>query len=424
MATTSSRPMSANRRDALSLSQGHVSELLKLQKAAQRINSILDLEELIELVAHEIMQLFGCNEANIYLLDEEHNEMVIAAVQGCTLHGKGARLKVGEQGMVGHVAQTGKMHYAPDVSKDPYYIGCEPRTRSEVAIPLRRQSRVIGAVTASQEREDGFSPEQLRLLQALAGHIEVAVDNAQRFQQERAQRERMSLEAQEARLIQKGLFPKVSPYMPGFAVTGACEPAGAVGGDWYDYIPLSKGRWGLVLADVCGKGMGAALLMSAARGIVRSLAEACSGPGEVLARLNRLLLDDFPTGRFVTMLYGVFDPASRTLRFANAGHHWPIFADGSEVRVLEGEGGLPIGFAQESFAENTVTLPPGSRLLFYSDGITEAANHQDEEFGSERVKQLLRDPEVCVDCMLEEVKQFAGPMPARDDATLILLKSA
>jgi len=420
---TSPRSVTSQPQNALALSQGTVSELLKLQKTAQRINSILDLEELIALIAREIVQLFGSNEANIYLLDEEHNEMVIAAVQGCTLHGKGARLKVGTQGMVGHVAHTGEMHYAPDVSKDPYYIGCEPRTRSEVAIPLRRQGKVIGAVTASHEQEDGFSPEQLRMLQALAGHIEVAVDNARRFQQERSQRERMTLEAQEARLIQKGLFPKVSPYIPGFAATGACEPAGAVGGDWYDYIPLSQGRWGLVLADVCGKGMGAALLMSAARGIVRSLAEACTGPGEVLARLNRLLIDDFPTGRFVTMLYGVFDPDKRTLTFANAGHHWPIFADSTGVRILAGEGGLPIGFAQDTFAENTVTLSSSSRLLFYSDGITEAMNENDEEFGCERVKELLSDPEVCVDCMLAEVKQFAGSRLAADDATLILLKA-
>jgi phosphoserine phosphatase RsbU/P len=420
---TSPRPTTAKPRTALSLSQGRVSELLRLQKSAQKINSILDLEELIALIAREIMQLFGSNEANIYLLDEQQDEMVLAAVQGCTLHGKGARLKVGKQGMVGHVAQTGEMHYAPDVRQDPYYIECEPRTRSEVAIPLRRHGKVVGAVTASHEQEDGFSPEQLRLMQSLAGHIEVAVDNARRFQQERALRARMTVEEQEARLIQKGLFPKLSPYIPGFAVTGACEPAGAVGGDWYDYIPLSKGRWGLVLADVCGKGMGAALLMSAARGIVRSLAEACSGPGEVLVRLNRLLLDDFPTGRFVTMLYGVFDPDARTLTFANAGHHWPVFADSTGVRIVEGEGGLPIGFAQDGFAENTVALPPGSRLLFYSDGITEATNDRDEEFGCERVKQLLLDPEVCVDCMLLEAKEFAGSRLAADDATLILLKA-
>lgn len=421
---TSPRSLTSKSATPSAISRSHVSELLDLQKSARRINSTLDLDELIERVAEEIVRMFGANETNIYLRDEERDEMVLAAVRGCTLHGKGARLKIGKEGMVGHVAFTGDLHYASDVSKDPYYIACEATTRSEVAIPLRRHGRVIGAMTVSHEEADAFSAEQLRLLQTLAGHVEVAVDNARRFQQERNARERMAAEAQEARLIQKGLFPKASPYIPGFNITGACEPAGAVGGDWYDYIPLSEGRFGLVLADVCGKGMGAALLMSAARGMVRSLAETCSGPGEVLTRLNRLLLDDFPTGRFLTMLYAVLDPAKRSLTFANAGHHWPILADAGGARAVAGEGGLPIGFAQDAFPENHIALPPGSRLLFYSDGITEAMNEIEEEYGCERVKELLQDPEICVDCMLLEVKKFAGSRLAADDATLILVKSA
>jgi phosphoserine phosphatase RsbU/P len=406
------------------ISHAHVSELLDLQKSAHRITSTLDLDELIDRVAQEMVRLFGANEANIYLRDELADEMVLAAVRGCTLHGKGARLKIGKEGIVGHVAATGELHYAADVTLDAHYIACEPRTRSEAVLPLHRQGRVIGAIAISHEEVDAFSPERLRLLQTLAAHIEVAVDNARRFQQERSERERMSADAQEARLIQKGLFPKASPYIPGFIVTGACEPAGAVGGDWYDYIPLRQGRFGLVLADVCGKGMGAALLMSAARGILRSLAETASGPGEVLTRLNSLLLDDFPTGRFVTMLYGVLDPGERTLTFANAGHHWPIFADAAGVTVLAGEGGLPVGFAQDPIPDNRVVLLAGSRLLFYSDGITEATNPSDEEYGSLRLQQLLRDPDTCVDCMLDEVRRFSGSRLAADDATLILLKSS
>jgi phosphoserine phosphatase RsbU/P len=414
----------AARRGRRRISRGEVSELLDLQKSAHRISSTLDLDELIDRVAEEMVRLFGANEANIYLRDEDTEEMVLAAVRGCTVHGKGARLKIGKQGIVGHVAATGELHYAADVSRDPHYISCEPRTRSEVVLPLTQHGRVIGAVAVSHEDVDAFSDDCLRLLQTLAAHIEVAVNNARSFRQERSERERMSAEAQEAQLIQKGLFPKASPYIPGFAVTGACEPAGAVGGDWYDYIPLKQGRFGLVLADVCGKGMGAALLMSAARGILRSLAETAGGPGQVLTRLNSLLLDDFPAGRFVTMLYGVLDPAERTLTFANAGHYWPILADSAGTAPLAGEGGLPIGFAQDPLPENRVVLPHGSRLLFYSDGIVEARNHSDEEYGGERLHDLLRDPDICVDCMLLDVKNFAGARLAADDATLILLKAA
>src|SRR5581483_9326902 len=160
-----------------------------------------------------------------------------------------------------------------------YYVACELRTRSEVAIPLKVGEQVIGAFTASHHELDAFPPEQIRLLHALCSYIAIAVQNAQRFGEERAQRERMRLDVDEARIIQEALLPKASPYIPGFCVSGMCIPAGAVGGDWYDFIPLADGRWGLVLADVSGKGMAAALLMSSARGMLRSLAQEASGPG-------------------------------------------------------------------------------------------------------------------------------------------------
>src|SRR3989442_15895489 len=128
----------------------------------------------------------------------------------------------------------------------------------------------------------------------------------------------MDRDAEEARVIQQALLPKSSPYIPGFVVSGLSVPARAVGGDWYDFIPFPDGRWGLVLADVSGKGTAAALLMSATRGMLRSLAEACCSPAEVLAKLNGLLVEDFPAGKFVTLVYAVLDPATSTVTFANA----------------------------------------------------------------------------------------------------------
>src|SRR6202030_4667504 len=122
--------------------------------------------------------------------------------------------------------------------------------------------------------------------------------NARRPQSERAERQTMNREAQEARIMQQALLPKCSPYIPGFVISGLTVPAGAVGGDWYDFIPFPDGRSGLVLADASGKGTAAALLMSATRGMLRSLAEASCTPGEVLTKLNGLLVEDFPAGKF------------------------------------------------------------------------------------------------------------------------------
>src|ERR1700685_2577757 len=349
-----------------------VEDLQKLQKAAQKITSILDLDQLIDNIVNDVARSFGCVEARIYLHDEERAEVVLAGVHGCSVNHKGHRMKIGKEGMVGYVASTGQMRYAPDVRKDDYYISCEHSTLSEVVIPLHVGERLVGVFTASHPELDAFPRQQLRILQALCDHVAVAVHNARRFQSERAERETMSREAQDARVMQQALLPKCSPLVPGFVISGLSVPAGAVGGDWYDFIPFSDGRWGLVLADVSGKGMAAALLMSATRGMRRSLARIGSGPGEVLTRLNNMLLEDFPDGRFVTMVYAELDPAKRTLKLANAGHLPPLLVEPTGHRWIQSEQGLPLGVAVSKFSETEIPLIEGSRIAFYSDGITEA----------------------------------------------------
>jgi phosphoserine phosphatase RsbU/P len=348
--------------------------------------------------------------------------MVLAGVHGCSLHHKGHRLKVGKEGLVGYVAATGQMRYAPDVSVDPYYIACEADTRSEVAIPLVVEGELVGVFTASHHDLDAFGADQLWLFQGLCSHIGVAVQNARRFQQERSEREKMSREAQEARSIQQALLPKSSPFIPGFAVSGLSIPAGAIGGDWYDFIDLHDGRWGLVLADVSGKGTAAALLMSATRAMLRSLAENSCTPSEVLTKLNKLLVEDFPSGRFVTMVYAVLDPARGTLTYANAGHLPPLLVDGAGAKFLQTDMGLPLGIRHGSFSETTVELPEQFRIALYSDGITEATGPDDEEYGPARLAAHVQRPDVCPETLLEDVRKFANGAGLRDDATVIMLR--
>ncbi len=403
-----------------------VEDLLKLQKAAQGISSILDLDELVDKVVNDIARSFGCIDADIYLHDQVRGELVLASAcgcDGCAAHGPGHSLKIGKEGMVGHVAATGQMRYAPDVRLDPYYIGCEEATQSEVAIPLLVDGQLVGVFSTSHHELDAFPPEQLRLLQALCKDVAVAVHNARRFQNERRQRELMSHEVREARAIQQALLPKASPFVPGFEISGLSIPAGAVGGDWYDFIPLDKERWGLVLADVSGKGTAAALLMSATRGMLRSLAEAHCSPSEVLAKLNCLLVGDFPAGRFVTMVYAVLDPANRTITFANAGHLRPLLIENGVPTFLDTERGLPLGVASGDFSEVEVKLEKGSRLVFYSDGITEAETTQDQEYGADGLRQHMTKPESSAESLLADVRSFVDGKGLRDDASVILVQA-
>jgi sigma-B regulation protein RsbU (phosphoserine phosphatase) len=249
------------------------------------------------------------------------------------------------------------------------------------------------------------------------------VHNARRFGDEREKRERMSREAEEARSIQQALLPRSSPLIPGFAVSGLSIPAGSVGGDWYDFIPLRDGRWGLVLADVSGKGTAAALLMSATRGMLRSLAQTGSGPADVLTRLNNMMIEDFPDGRFVTMVYAELDPSSRILRMANAGHLAPLLVEPSGHRWINHEHGLPLGISASKFSETELTLGKHARIAFYSDGITEAETDSGEEYGAERLLAQMHSPDVTLDGLLADVRKFANGSGLRDDATVILVRT-
>jgi phosphoserine phosphatase RsbU/P len=398
-----------------------IDELIRLQKSAQRITSTLNIDEIVDRVVDEVSTSLGCVEINLYLLDRERNELVLKGIRGCNLHSKGDRLKVGEEGMSGHVAATRRMHYAPDVSVDPYYLACGPTTRSEVAIPLELDNELVGVFTASHHQLDAFCETELRLLQGLCSHVAVAVKNARNFHHEYKQREKMTREAEEARTIQQALLPRTSPFIPGFVVSGLSLPAGAVGGDWYDFIPLEGGRWGLVLADVSGKGMAAALLMSATRGMLRSLARIGSGPGELLTRLNNMLLEDFPDGRFVTMVYAELDPAKHMLKLANAGHLPPLLVEPSGYRWIQSEQGLPLGVAVSKFSEIEIPLNEGTRIAFYSDGITEAEQQSGEEYGPERLLVQVQSTGFSPESLLSDVQKFGNGARLRDDATVILV---
>jgi phosphoserine phosphatase RsbU/P len=399
-------------------------QMIKVQKAAQRITSILDLESLLNELLNDVMCTFGCYHASIWLLDASRNELVLAgsAEEGDAWQ-KGKRLRVGEQGIVGQVAAAGRPYYAPDVTQDLFYMPCTHEVLSEAAFPLKCNGRMTGVFNVAHPEANAFTPEKLQVLEALADHVAVAVENAKLFQQERSERERLLRAAEEARVIQHALLPKSSPFMPGFEFEALSKPADAVGGDWYDFIPLSGGRWGVALGDVAGKGMAAALLMAATYGITCAVAEDCCTPSDVLTRVNQAVSGAFPGERLVTMVYGVLDPATHSFTFANAGHLPPIMASNGGGQMLETGQGLPLGFPSSGFSTTTVQLIPGTRLLFYSDGVTEAASPDGEEYGMERLVRNLKDDGITPERLLHEVRFFRRGLPFEDDATMVLVRA-
>lgn len=400
-----------------------VQELFLLQRVAQRISSTLDIDTLLDDIVNDVGETFGYSRSGILLKDATTNELVIAAVRGWTVnfHTKGDRFAIGEYGMVGHVGATGETYYAPDVRLDPYYQVSEEQTRSEVDIPLKVRGRLIGVFNAQHNEVNAFSDDRIRVLEALAGHIAIALENARVFQKERRERQRMSKELDEARVIQRSLFPADPQEVTGAEVRGLCLPCQEVGGDWYDFIPCRDGRLGIALGDVSGKGMGAALLMSSTRSVLRLVTTSAASPADALSRINRILMDDLPIAKFITMTFALLGPGGHVV-FANAGHPPPLLVTGRGADFLHTDSGLPLGIQECGFAERTCELAPGDRLFFYSDGITEAMDPSMDQYGESRLRSYMAAPQATLQSLLDDVRSFMNGHPPSDDVTAVMVR--
>ena len=404
--------------------RAQIDELFLLQRVALRISSLLDLDILLEETVGDVAQTFGYSRSAVLLKDEASDELVIEAVRGWTVnyHQKGERFKIGEYGIVGHVGATGETYYAPDVRVDPYYKVSEPLTSSELDIPLKGHGRLIGIFNVQSTLVDGFPPSRIRVLEALAGHLATAIENAQLFLRERKEKERMRTELEEAQLMQRQLLPERDITHDAFSISGVCLPCRTVAGDWYDYVLLPNGRIAVVVADVSGKGMAAALLMSSTRGILRLLAERISEPAAMLENLNKILIRDFPRSRFVTMAYVLLDPSDMTARIAVAGHPPPVLVD-DRPHFVPDTGGMPLGMFDTAYEEQRVHLAPGARLVLYSDGILEAQRPDGDEYGLRGIEQHLADPSASSRSLLEDVRRFVNGAPLGDDATVVTIEA-
>lgn len=395
--------------------------LERLNQAAQRMSSILDVERLLDTVVNEITANLGVSHVIVLLRDSASDDLVTAAVRGH--EPKGSRFRIGRDGMVGQTAARRTAYYARDVREDPYYICCDARIRSELDIPIISEGELLGVLSMECEQLSGFNDDDIEIFTQLAEHIAVGLRNSRLFEQEHNARKRLVQAEEEARLVQRSLFPKKAPELRGFRLGAECMFAGLTGGDWFDYISLSDTRCGVVLADVSGKGMAAALLMSTTRTLLRLMARQFSEPAEVLSKMNRALVQEFPDARYVTMIYGVLDSDHETFTFANAGHPAPLLVQNGRAEFLPTRSGLPLALLDSHYDQRTVHLTCGSRLLLYSDGVTEAYGRDGIEFGPETLQAHAKSEPFNPQSLLETVSRYCLPLTLQDDATMVMIES-
>jgi phosphoserine phosphatase RsbU/P len=250
---------------------------------------------------------------------------------------------------------------------------------------------------------------------------------------ERDERGRLRAEFEVARRAQQQMLPDAPPDVPGLEIAAVCHPSKEVGGDLYDFLKLPDGRLGIVVADVSGKGVPASLYMTLTKGLLNSVSEEQTDPGQILREVNRHLYEVCRRKVFVTLFLGVIDPQQKTLAYARAGHNPTVFwRAGERKATLLKSSGMGLGLNGGKIFDQTLkvaTLPlePDDKLFFYSDGITEAMNNKNEEYGEERLMMIaaqassLRAPEAR-DAIMSDVGKFLGTVAPQDDQTLVVVR--
>jgi len=308
---------------------------------------------------------------------------------------------------------------------------------ARILIQIRRKNELVGIISFGPRR-GGFqySATDRELLMSIAAQLALVIDNA-RLTERLLVQERMRRELALAAEVQQRLLPSCAPKGTAMEIAGFCEPARGVGGDYYDFISFSDSQLGLAIADVAGKGMPAALLMSTVQATLRSLTagNGSGGPASyelssIVSKLNRLLFNTTNGEHYVTFFYATFDQATQRLTYVNAGHNPPLYLQagaGSEFRQLT-SGGLVAGaFEHAAYEQETFQMKPDDLLFLYTDGLTEALNVEGEEFGASRMMETLRSiaslsADQIRDVVVRRVKEWCAGISLYDDLTFVVMK--
>jgi len=307
--------------------------------------------------------------------------------------------------------------------------------QAELLLPLSLNQKLVGVMSLSPKRsEEPFSASDLRLLGSVATQTGLALENSRLTTQvglQIAERETQRRELEIAREVQERLFPQDYPSVPGLELAGACRPALAIGGDYYDFVPLENGRLGIAIGDISGKGIPAALLMATLRAFLRG--QTVRGLGDLarlMSDLNGLVYESSAPNRYATFFYAEYDQDTRRLVYVNAGHNPPVVlrGEGPDEVVRLTTGGPVIGLLPDcDYTQDEVQLAPGDLLVAFTDGVSEAMNAAHEEWGEERLVpvllQLLSEPPALVIArVMTEADSFVAGAPQHDDMTLVVVK--
>lgn len=404
-----------------------VEELSILNELARAIGGLADSGEVIRIIVRRSLRAVRAEQGVVTLVDRSNRDILKTFVRTADTQNEDQDFHF-SQDLLGWM----QIYKAPLLINDPATdmrfktSTWDASVRTLLSVPLLIRSELLGVLTVYNKKDDGsFSPEDQRLLAIIAAQSAQVIENA-RLQEEEKALSRFRTEMEHAATIQRDLLPVRPPAIEGYDIDGRMIPAQMVGGDYYDYFPLDDGRIGLVIADVSGKGIPAALFMAVCRTLLHASAREHHSPADCLSSMNSALTSANTTLMFATMFYAVLDPASGRLEYSSAGHNLPLLVrrEGS-VQFVPRTEGMMLGFLDDvEFTQHAVDLSPGDALILYTDGVTEAMDNCDEQYGERRLESLLRplpSPSASgiLDHILRDVQKHAGLTPQSDDITLM-----
>jgi phosphoserine phosphatase RsbU/P len=397
-----------------------------LSQVSQEFSSILDLNELLARIAASVKTLINYDAFSVLLLDEKSS---LLRHRFSVRHDQRVRIDNVplSKGITGLAASSRKAVRSHNTLQDPHYIPTHPDVRSEVAVPLLSQDRVVGVMDIESDQYAYFTDDHVRMLTLLAPQIASSVENA-RLYGEVAERERkIEQDLVSARELQAALLPSEAPDLRGLDVAVGYRPARIIGGDLYHFFEYIDDAALITMGDVSGKGVAAALYGALASGLLRTMVPSRRDPALLLRLLNQALMQRKVEARFVALLVMLWHAGTRRLTMANSGAMPPVICRGSEIIKPQVEG-VPLGLLPDREYDNLVfQAHPGDLVVVFSDGITDQLNPAGADYGRRRLLEQLkkvctRSPQAVIDAVFADLDRFAESSPAFDDQTLLVLR--
>jgi serine phosphatase RsbU (regulator of sigma subunit) len=414
-------------------------ELERLRARLHAIYDVMDavdirltLSELLDKALDKLLEIFPQADVAFLMLKDRATE---------TMAPRASRLRAGldpaevaiPTTVIKEMARKRQAVLSSAAGEDPRFHATltirRHRIESLMCVPLLYREEVTGLLYVDSRRAGvAFHEDDLALLSWVGKEINLALERA-RMQRELLHRQRLERDMHLAAELQRSFLPAGPPSVPGCEFALHHAPAAGVGGDFYDFLPLGDGKLGLVIGDVAGKGVSAALLMARLTSDIRYLSLQCPRPAELLGRLNAKLVASGPRGSFVTMVYGVLDAATRKMTVASAGHLPPlrVMPEAGMVEPFDLPRSFPLGALEQSAYEDVaIELDAGDHVVLYTDGVMDASNAEGEWYGENRLYRVIasapREPRAMLDALLADVGSFAAEEGENDDLTVVVFR--